>query len=71
MLLGRVAALATLVGALFGCAPSAPPPQAEAVCSLVAEGYGPRGMAALKAETVVSGLEVPWGSPSSPAGIGS
>jgi glucose/arabinose dehydrogenase len=68
MLLGRVAALATLVRALFGCAPSATPPQSEPACSLVAEGYGPRGMAALKAETVVSGLEVPWGIAFLPGG---
>jgi glucose/arabinose dehydrogenase len=32
-----------------------------APCELVREGYGPRGKAAVKLETVTSGLEVPWG----------
>ena len=35
---------------------------------LVSEGYGPRGMSPLEAETVVSGLEVPWGIAFLPGG---
>src|SRR2546430_12199596 len=30
-------------------------------CELVKKGYGPEGKAAVKLETVVAGLEVPWG----------
>lgn len=68
MLLGRSAALAMLACALVGCASGTPQQQAEPACLLVAEGYGPRGMAPLKAETVVSGLEVPWGIAFLPGG---
>lgn len=65
------ATLAALAGALIGCAgcASGPPPQStETPCLFVAEGYGPPGMAALKAETIVSGLEVPWGIAFLPGG---
>ena len=67
----RTATLAALVAALIGCAgcASGPPPQAmETPCLFVAEGFGPPGMAALKAETIVSGLEVPWGIAFLPGG---
>ena len=67
----RTATLAALAGALIGCAgcASGPPPQStETPCLFVAEGYGPPGMAALKAETIVSGLEVPWGIAFLPGG---
>src|SRR4051812_24570983 len=64
----RTAALAALAHVALGCA-SGPAPQAtEAPCLFVAEGYGPPGMAPLKAETVVSGLEVPWGIAFLPGG---
>ena len=65
----RIAALAALTQALSGCA-SGPAPQATEAppCLLVTEGYGPPGMTALKAETVVSGLEVPWGIAFLPGG---
>lgn len=66
---GRFVALATLARALEGCAPgAAPPPPSEPACLFVSEGYGPRGMSPLKAETVVSGLEVPWGIAFLPGG---
>jgi glucose/arabinose dehydrogenase len=65
---GRFAALAALARALFGCGSGAAPPQAEPACLLVPEGYGPRGLSPLKAETVVSGLEVPWGIAFLPGG---
>jgi glucose/arabinose dehydrogenase len=65
----RTVALAVLVQALSGCASSPPPPAPEPPsCLLVADGYGPPGMTALKAETVVSGLEVPWGIAFLPGG---
>ncbi|WNZ27993.1 PQQ-dependent sugar dehydrogenase [Leptolyngbya sp. NK1-12] len=35
--------------------------QNPAVCELVEQGYGPTGQVNVRAETVVSGLEVPWG----------
>jgi glucose/arabinose dehydrogenase len=38
----------------------ATPPQAPERCQLVAHGYGPRGAAPVRAETIVDGLEVPW-----------
>src|SRR3954471_15556365 len=64
----RTVAIAALAQALSGCA-SGPAPQAlDAPCLVVAEGYGPPGMAPLKAETVVSGLEVPWGIAFLPGG---
>jgi glucose/arabinose dehydrogenase len=64
----RTAALAALALGLSGCA-SGPAPQApDPPCLLVTEGYGPRGMAPLKAETVVSGLDVPWGIAFLPGG---
>jgi aldose sugar dehydrogenase len=65
---GRTTALATLALVLLGCASGTPPPPPEPACLLVAEGYGPPGMAPLKAETVVSGLEVPWGIAFLPGG---
>lgn len=65
---GRLAALAALARALSGCGSGGGPPQAEPACLLVSVGYGPRGMAPLKAETMVSGLEVPWGIAFLPGG---
>ena len=65
----RTAALAVLAHALSGCASGpVPPPPEPPPCLLVNEGYGPPGMTALKAETVVSGLEVPWGIAFLPGG---
>ena len=65
----RIAALAALAHALSGCA-SGPAPQATEPppCLFVADGYGPPGMTALKVETVVTGLEVPWGIAFLPGG---
>ena len=37
-------------------------------CELVKKGYGPEGKAAVKLETVVAGLEVPWGIAFLPGG---
>jgi aldose sugar dehydrogenase len=37
-------------------------------CELVRKGYGPEGKAAVKLETVVAGLEVPWGIAFLPGG---
>ncbi|HWE26091.1 MAG TPA: PQQ-dependent sugar dehydrogenase [Myxococcales bacterium] len=37
-------------------------------CQLVAKGYGPKGQAQVRLETVVSGLEVPWGIAFLPGG---
>lgn len=37
------------------------PATPAASCTLVEEGFGPAGTMAVNAETVVSGLEVPWG----------
>ncbi len=69
----RLAALARLLLgcsalAASGCASGVAPSAAEPACVLVPEGYGPPGMAPLKAETVVSGLEVPWGIAFLPGG---
>lgn len=55
-----------LAGTLFtacadtGSDPSTSGPQ-SATCELVANGHGSAGSVAVSAETVVSGLEVPWG----------
>src|SRR3954469_15504059 len=65
---GRIAALAALAHLALGCASGQAPPSTEAPCVFVAEGYGPPGMAPLRAETVVSGLEVPWGIAFLPGG---
>ena len=64
----RTAALAALAHLALGCASGQAPPSTEVPCVFVAEGYGPPGMAPLKAETVVSGLEVPWGIAFLPGG---
>jgi aldose sugar dehydrogenase len=64
----RMAALAALAHVALGCASGPAPQPTEAPCLFVAEGYGPPGMAPLKAETVVSGLEVPWGIAFLPGG---
>lgn len=37
-------------------------------CQLVAKGYGPKGRAQVRLETVVTGLEVPWGIAFLPGG---
>lgn len=37
------------------------PPAQPATCQLVEQGYGPAGQVPVRAEEVVSGLEVPWG----------
>ena len=37
-------------------------------CVLVRDGYGPQGMVAVRLETVVAGLEVPWGIAFLPGG---
>jgi glucose/arabinose dehydrogenase len=65
------ATLAALAVALIGCASCAsgsPPQPIETPCLFVSEGFGPPGMAPLKVETVVSGLEVPWGIAFLPGG---
>jgi aldose sugar dehydrogenase len=49
-----------LIAALFGCAGSHAAPN-DPSCLYVENGYGPRGSVAIRAETVASGLEVPWG----------
>jgi glucose/arabinose dehydrogenase len=70
-------ALAVLVA--LGCNPQAaepsPPtrPTSTAVgevagCTLVEDGFGPEGPVAVRAEEVVSGLEVPWGLAFLPGG---
>lgn len=41
--------------------PDAATADAAADCRLVEEGFGPAGAVEVRAETVVSGLEVPWG----------
>ena len=64
----RIVALAALAHALFGCASGPAPQPLDTPCLVVAEGYGPPGMTALKAETVVSGFEVPWGIAFLPGG---
>src|SRR6267143_6777212 len=38
-------------------------------CQLVEKGFGPEGKAAVKRETVVAGLEVPWGIAFLPGGV--
>jgi hypothetical protein len=43
-----------------GSDPSTSGPQSP-TCELVADGHGPAGRIAVRAQTVVSGLEVPWG----------
>ncbi|MFT3765710.1 MAG: PQQ-dependent sugar dehydrogenase [Minicystis sp.] len=58
----RWALLSFIITALAGGSPPAPPialPGSD--CQLVSSGYGPTGAARVRAETVASGLEVPWG----------
>lgn len=59
-----------VLGLVGGCAGSCS--QAEGVsspdCVLVPSGLGPKGASKVKAETVVSGLEVPWGIAFLPGG---
>ena len=62
---GRLPSLWLAGTLLSACAdtnsdPSTSGPQ-SATCELVADGHGPAGSVAVSAETVVSGLEVPWG----------
>lgn len=68
MCLARLALIVTLARALLGCGSGAAPAKAEPACVLVADGYGPPGMAPLKVETVVSGLDIPWGIAFLPGG---
>lgn len=59
-----LAASLVALGAAAACRRSATPPTADPPspdCWLQREGYGPRGAVAVQAQTVASGLEVPWG----------
>lgn len=55
---------ALALGAWFSGQPAA----AQSSCRLVEDGFGPAGSVAVRAETVVSGLEVPWGLAFQPSG---
>ncbi|AUX26335.1 uncharacterized protein SOCEGT47_068960 [Sorangium cellulosum] len=60
-----------LPAALAGCSPrtkSPPIARPGPGCTLVEDGAGPPGAVAVKAETVVTGLEVPWGIAFLPGG---
>src|SRR5262249_39069575 len=57
--------LAPLLLAAAGCSNAAEPSDR---CMLVASGYGPDGSVPIRVETVVSGLEVPWGIAFLPGG---
>ncbi|PSP17886.1 MAG: hypothetical protein BRC58_04900 [Cyanobacteria bacterium QS_8_64_29] len=46
--------------------PAANAPADHGECMLVESGFGSPGEVAVAAETVVSGLEVPWGMPAIP-----
>lgn len=65
--LGSLTVVALLAG---GCARScaAGPGVSDGDCLLVSEGAGPAGTTAVRAEPVVSGLEVPWGLAFLPGG---
>jgi glucose/arabinose dehydrogenase len=65
MKLSLAGILAPLV--LLGCTTTPAAPQSPE-CTLVQEGFGPRGTVAVRAETVVAGLEVPWGIAFVPGG---
>ena len=56
----RLAVLALALCACGSSDDSTEGPQSP-TCQLVRDGFGPRGGAAVRAERVVSGLEVPWG----------
>jgi glucose/arabinose dehydrogenase len=57
--------LAPLLLAAVGCGNAAEPGDR---CMLVASGFGPDGSVPIRVETVVSGLEVPWGIAFLPGG---
>jgi aldose sugar dehydrogenase len=57
----RLAALALLASPAAACAASRPAAPDAPSCELVPQGgFGPAGQVKVRAETVVSGLEVPW-----------
>jgi glucose/arabinose dehydrogenase len=62
---GAVVVLLLALGPAFGCrassARSSEPGPASPGCTLVKEGFGPRGNVSVRAEVVAAGLEVPWG----------
>jgi len=56
-----------LIAALFGCGGGHAGPN-DPSCVYVEKGYGPGGTVAIRVDTVVSGLEVPWGIAFLPGG---
>lgn len=54
--------VASFAVAAAGCSLLSPPPSERRYsCMLVEEGFGPAGTVPIRVETVVTGLEVPWG----------
>lgn len=66
--MGKLAVFAAPLAFVVACSACDPPLDRTIACLLVTEGFGPAGHVQIRVETVVAGLEVPWGVAFVPGG---